>query len=85
VRLNGKDLGVIWTAPWRVEITGAVKPKGNKLEIDVVNVWLNRLITDGEMPPEKRLTRINSMFYGYKKGTLLPSGLLGPVRVLTVK
>lgn len=83
VRLNGKDLGVVWTAPWRLEISGAVKAKGNKLEIDVANVLLNRLITDGELPPEKRLTKINSMFYGYKKGALLPSGLLGPVRVLT--
>jgi len=63
VRLNGKDLGVVWTAPWRVEITGAVKPTGNQLDIDVVNLWPNRLIGDAALPPEKRLTKTNVTTY----------------------
>jgi hypothetical protein len=50
IRLNGKDLGTVWTAPWRVEITDAVKSKNNKLEIEVVNLWPNRLIGDEQMP-----------------------------------
>ena len=78
VRLNGKDLGVVWTAPWRVEITEAVKPTGNRLEIDVVNLWPNRLIGDAALPPEKRLTKTNVTTYK-KDSPLLPSGLLGPV------
>lgn len=81
VRLNGKDMGVVWTAPWRVEITGVVKTTGNRLEIDVVNVWMNRLLADADLPPEKRLTRINSMMYGIRKSPPLASGLLGPVRL----
>jgi len=52
VRLNGKNLGVVWTAPWRVEITGAVQPAQNKLEIEVTNVWANRLIGDERQPPD---------------------------------
>jgi hypothetical protein len=80
VRLNGKDLGVVWTAPWRVEITGAVKPIGNRLEIDVVNLWPNRLIGDAGLPPERRLTKTNVTTYK-KDSPLLPSGLLGPVSV----
>jgi hypothetical protein len=80
VRLNGKNLGVVWTAPWRVEITDAVQPKGNRLEIDVVNLWPNRLIGDAGLPPEKRRTRTNVT--SFRKDTpLLPSGLLGPVQL----
>ncbi len=52
VRLNGDDLGVVWCAPWRVEITGTVKPKGNRLEITVANLWPNRLIGDEKLPPD---------------------------------
>ncbi len=52
VRLNGRDLGVVWCAPWRVEITSAVRSKGNRLEIVVANLWPNRLIGDEQLPPD---------------------------------
>ena len=82
VRLNGKDLGVVWTAPWRVDVTGAVRPAGNALEIDVANLWPNRLIGDSKLPTEKRLTTTNVQKF-YKGEHRLPeSGLVGPVRVL---
>jgi hypothetical protein len=77
VRLNGRDLGVVWTPPFRVEISGAVKAAGNVLEIDVVNTWYNRLIKDLTLPPAERLTRTNIRL---KAGaTPADSGLLGPV------
>jgi hypothetical protein len=50
VRLNGKDIGVVWTHPWRVDISKAAKTKGNQLEIEVVNLWANRLIGDEQLP-----------------------------------
>jgi len=78
VRLNGKNLGVVWTAPWQVEITDAVKPTGNSLEIDVVNLWPNRLIGDASLSTEKRRTVTNVKTYK-KNSPLLESGLLGPV------
>jgi len=52
VRLNGKELGVVWCAPWHVEITGIAKPKGNRLEITVANLWPNRLIGDEQFPAD---------------------------------
>ena len=50
VRLNGKDLGILWTSPWQVKVTEALKEKGNELEIEVVNLWGNRLIGDENKP-----------------------------------
>ncbi|WP_244889432.1 glycosyl hydrolase [Pedobacter antarcticus] len=49
IKLNGKDLGVVWTAPWRVDISGLLKKK-NKLSIEIVNLWPNRLIGDEHKP-----------------------------------
>ncbi len=52
IRLNGKDLGIIWTSPWRVSVTDEVKESGNRLEIDIVNLWANRLIGDENKPDD---------------------------------
>ena len=52
VRLNGKDLGVLWKPPFRVEVTGALKPGENTLEVKVVNLWVNRQIGDEQLPED---------------------------------
>jgi len=80
VRLNGKDLGVLWTTPFAVDVTEAIQPGANDLEITVVNLWPNRLIGDQLLPLEKRRTRTNiTKFEDKKNQELLPSGLFGPV------
>ncbi|MEI6653355.1 MAG: glycosyl hydrolase [Verrucomicrobiota bacterium] len=79
VRLNGKTLGTVWTAPWQLDITDALKPMRNELEIRVTNLWPNRLIGDAALPAEKRLTSTNITFK--KNQALSESGLLGPVRI----
>jgi hypothetical protein len=78
VRLNGKNLGVLWSKPFRVEITEAARNGKNDLEIDIVNLWPNRLIGDAWLPPEKWFCRTNVRKFT-KDHPLLPSGLLGPV------
>ncbi|MDO5581764.1 MAG: glycosyl hydrolase [Planctomycetia bacterium] len=46
VSVNGKDLGVLWTPPFAMDITTAIKPGENRIEIKVVNLWVNRMIGD---------------------------------------
>lgn len=57
VRLNDRDLGVAWTAPWRLSIPAGVLREGaNKIEITVANRWVNRLIGDEALPLDARYT-----------------------------
>lgn len=96
VRLNGKPLGVVWTAPWSVDLTGAAKTGANELEIDVTNTWANRLIGDAALPESEWITKTivrrpadwqgRNGRYAFLRGyvatdPLLRSGLIGPVRV----
>jgi hypothetical protein len=85
VRLNGKNLGILWCAPWRVDITDYVKQSGNQLEVDVINLWANRVIGDLRLPKEKRFTKTHERFRFdmiQQNTPLLDAGLLGPVNFL---
>ena len=83
VRLNGKDLGLTWRPPFRVELGDAVKSGTNELEIMVVNSWLNRVMADESLPKPKRYTQTNIRVQkqGRFKWSPEPSGLIGPVRM----
>ncbi len=82
VLVNGKSLGVVWHAPYRVNLTSALKPGTNDLVVKVTNAWVNRLIGD-EQPGATRYTYAD--FKPYRADApLLPSGLLGPVRLYSI-
>jgi hypothetical protein len=83
VRVNDVDLGVIWTKPFRVEVTSALKPGNNELGVDVVNSWRNCFVGDRDLPSAKRLTKTNITIH--KDWKLLDSDLLGPVKILKKK
>jgi hypothetical protein len=80
VRLNGEHLGVLWTKPFCVDITAALRSQDNQLEIDIVNLWPNRLIGDAFLPEQKRYTQTNIRKFT-RASQLFPSGLLGPVHI----
>jgi hypothetical protein len=54
VIVNGRNLGILWKLPFRVDITEAVRPGDNDLEIRVTNLWPNRLIGDEQLPAENQ-------------------------------
>lgn len=52
VVLNGKDLGILWKPPFQVDVTDVVRPGENALEVKVVNLWINRMIGDEQLPED---------------------------------
>ena len=78
VWLNGQPLGILWKKPFTVKLASGARVGPNELEIEVVNLWPNRLIGDQQLPPEKRLTNTNITKFT-ADSPLMPSGLLGPV------
>ena len=81
VRVNGIDCGTVWTAPYRADITSALKKGTNELEIEVTNTWANALkgVDEGKAPYDGIWTNAK---YRKKEDTLLPAGLLG---ILTIE
>ena len=85
VTINGHDLGIAWCPPWTVNIPpGTLTGRDDRLEIEVVNLWPNRLIGDAQLPRDQRRTKTNITKFDDPTGdphytTLRPSGLLGPV------
>lgn len=87
VLVNGQDGGIAWKPPYRVDVTRALRPGRNKVEIRVTNLWPNRLIGDQQPGAAKVTWTPSSPLFRKNQwqadGKLLPSGLLGPVRLQT--
>ena len=83
VKVNGKVLGVVWKRPFRVDISNELRAGDNLIEIKVTNLWVNRLIGDQQSSVAKKITYTTMPFY-QANSPLLPSGLLGPVKILSV-
>ena len=81
VSIGGSPLGVAWKPPFRVELTHALRPGANVVEIRVTNLWVNRMIGDRQPDAPVQYTFTRPVFYK-ADSPLLPSGLLGPVRII---
>jgi hypothetical protein len=81
ITINGHKMAVRWCAPYRWDVTSYLHAGGNQLEVEVVNLWPNRLIGDSRLPPERRRTRTNIKKFDQADSEkyLRESGLLGPV------
>jgi hypothetical protein len=80
VKVNGEYAGGVCFAPWRLDVTRFAKAGVNELEVEVCNLWVNRLIGDAKLPNRPTWTSIPCC----TKSKLKPSGLLGPVALETV-
>lgn len=81
VTVNGKNLGVFWNAPFKVDITDALRYGKNTVEIKVVNMWHNRLVGDVQPGMTEKVTYTQMEFFKQDE-PLLPAGLIGPVRLI---
>ncbi len=81
VTVNGKEVGTVWHTPYRVDVSSALKAGDNKVEVKVINPWVNRLI--GDLQPDATTKYTFSAWKAYKADSpLVPSGLIGPVAVV---
>jgi len=83
VLLNGKDLGLAWKVPYRLDLDGCLRNGTNRLEITVTNSWANRLIGDEFKAPEERITYTPRQFYT-SADTAVPAGITGPVSIIAI-
>lgn len=85
VTLNGQRVGLLWKPPFRLDISSALKQGENHLEIQVINLLVNRITGDFALPAEKRHIHAFGAIENYRAGAekdgLLPSGLFGPVKL----
>jgi len=90
VKVNGKSVGMVWAPPYRLDVTGALKPGANHLAIEVTNEWTNRIVGDRLLPPEKRVLSQagpapprGGFFFGPREPA--ESGLLESVRFIAFR
>ncbi len=81
VQVNGQEMGTLWMHPYKIDISAALKPGENSLEITVVNPWKNRLVGDAQ-PDVQNAGTFTSQKVIKADAILKPTGLLGPVRIL---
>jgi hypothetical protein len=84
VTINGKPVGTAWKTPYRLEVTGALKPGTNRIEIAVTNLWVNRLIGDQQSWSARKYAFADIAPYR-ADSPLMKSGLLGPVELVAAE
>lgn len=92
VVLNGRNLGILWKPPFRLDVSGILKPSGNTLEVRVTGTWRNRLIGDAKYPqgfpgggPLQFKPSLTAHLNLSPNEPLAPYGLIGPVRLHAVR
>ena len=85
VTVNGRSLGTLWHAPYRVDVTDQLRPGANMIAIKVTNAWVNRYDRRPQQPGAQARFTFTVIHPYAADEPLLPSGLLGPVRISLVQ
>ena len=75
VRVNGMDVGTLWHKPFKKEVSEALQSGSNTLEIDVTNLWINRLIGDEQYPNDCKYSDVDMGWYTNRALTAWPDWL----------
>ncbi len=81
VFVNGESAGIVWKVPFKTDITDYLKEGDNEIEIKVTNLWVNRVVGDEQPDVTERITYTSQQQY-QANSPLLPSGLMGPVKLI---
>ncbi|MGV9194045.1 glycosyl hydrolase [Microbacterium sp. MC2] len=81
VRLDGEAAGIVWTAPWRLDVTGRLREGPVSIEIDVANPWRNRLIGEATAASGELFAPMTTVFE--PDAAPLPAGLSGGLTLWT--
>lgn len=84
VSINGKNIGTVWKKPFKLDISEAIKAGDNNIQVKVTNTWVNRLIGDAQ-PDVKVKTTFTTMPFYRANSALLPSGIIGEVKINAIK
>lgn len=84
VCLNGKNMGIVWCSPWEIDVTDGLVQGENKLEIEVTNSLMNRMIKDASLPEKERVTYAVPQISS-STDSLIPSGIVGSVKLVFMK
>jgi len=81
VTVNGKDCGIVWTPPYKANITRHLKEGSNKISVQVINNWNNRIVGDLKSPEKREYTKTNAKQKFTAESPLLVSGLIGKAEI----
>lgn len=85
VFVNGQDCDIVWTPPYKADITKYLRAGSNHITVRVVNTWNNRIVGDLRNPDKKQYTRTNIKYKFKAESSLLKSGLIGKTQIFLIK
>jgi hypothetical protein len=82
VFIIGKDCGIVWTLPYKADITKYLTKGKNHITVQVINTWNNRVVGDVRAPDKKQYTKTNIKYKFTASSPLLKSDITGKAKII---